>query len=74
MRSRQLNIRLSDDEMEVLKGAAEAEDMTVTAFVRSAALDAAQAPDVEAPEGFPSWLIALLYLLRTGHRPTIKER
>ena len=68
MRSRQLNIRLSDDELELLKAAAEAEGVTVTAFARTAALEAAQVPEDETGSGFPHWLIALLYLVRIGHR------
>ena len=68
MRSRQLNIRLSDDELELLKTAAEADGVTVTAFARNAALEAAQEPEDEPGSGFPHWLIALLYLVRSGHR------
>ena len=64
MRQRQINIRLSDEEHDALKTAAEAEGTTIAAFVRSAALDAAAVPDPDTEEHtFPTWLIFLLSVL-----------
>ena len=65
----QVNITLSPEQFELIKGAAEAEELTMARFVRNAALDAAQPlenPDMRA--NFPGWVIALLAFLRT--RPT----
>ena len=65
----QVNISLSPEQHQLLKEAAEAEGITVARFVRNAALDAAQ--PLEGPDpgtSFPAWLIALLTILRTGHR------
>ena len=67
-RERQLNIRLSDEELEILKSAAEERELTVTAFTRESAL-AAALEDPESEHSVPGWLLAVLYILRTG-RPT----
>ena len=61
MRQRQINIRLSDEEHEALKTAAELEGTTIAAFVRSVALEAAAGLDTEP--AFPAWLIFLLSVL-----------
>ena len=64
-----MNISLSPEQYELIKLAAEAEQITMARFVRNAALDAAE--PLEEGEGgtsFPGWLIALLTILRTGHR------
>ena len=66
----QVNVSLSPEQHELIKSAAEAEELTMARFVRNAALDAAQ--PLEDPDdtgaSFPGWLIALLALLRTGRR------
>ena len=64
MRHRQINVRLSDEENESLRVAAEVEGTTIAAFVRSAALEAAE-PDLDDDKisEFPSWVIFLLSVL-----------
>ena len=65
----QVNISLFPEQYEVIKAAAEAEELTMARFVRNAALDAAQLlEDGDGGTSFPSWLIALLAFLRSGHR------
>ena len=41
MRSRQINVRLNDDEYQLLKEAADAEELTVSSYIRQVSLDAA---------------------------------
>ena len=51
VRSRQINVRLNDDEYQLLKEAADAEELTVNSYIRQVSLDAA-APEprfVEKP-------------------------
>ena len=47
MRSRQINVRLNDDEYQLLKEAADAEELTVSSYIRQVSLDAA-APEPAA--------------------------
>ena len=68
MRQRQINIRLSDEEHQALKTAAEAEGTTIAAFVRSAALEAVSSLDTETEPGFPAWLLFLISVLHPSKR------
>ena len=61
-RSRQVNVRLDDAEFELLKAAADAEEVKLSVWIRDASLDAAAPvePQQEAGQSVPSWLAALL--------------
>ena len=72
---KQLNIGLSPDQFELVKTAADREELTITAFCRDAILDAAQ-PDPELDEmghGLPAWLAAVLIFLSRPGREQRKE-
>ena len=62
----QVNLSFTAEAFEVVKAAAESQEVSVTAFCRAAIMDAAQQPIPEGLEtvGFPAWLLALLALLR----------
>ena len=63
----QVNLSFTAEAFEVVKTAAESQEVSVTAFCRAAIMDAAEPmPEgVEAENGgFPAWLLALLALLR----------
>ena len=68
MRQRQINVRLSDEEHEALKTAAEAEGTTIAAFVRAAALDAVASLDTGTEPGFPAWLLFLMSVLHPSRK------
>ena len=72
----QANISFTAEDYELVKAAADARGLTVTQFARAAIMEAAQ-PMMEVPEGesggFPTWLLALLALLRTGHRGSPRD-
>lgn len=66
MRKRQVNVRLNEEEYDLLKTAADEVELTVSGFVRLAALDAA-APEPETdshPGMLPAWLLSVLLYLR----------
>ena len=63
----QVNLSFTAEAFEVVKAAAESQEVSVTAFCRGAIMDAAEPlpEDLEAENGgFPAWLLALLALLR----------
>ena len=62
----QVNLSFTAEAFEVVKEAAESQEVSVTAFCRGAIMDAAEQPIPEDLEtgGFPAWLLALLALLR----------
>ena len=70
MRSKQLNVRFSEDEYEAVKEAAEAGGVAVATFIRTAAVDQAhaQAEGLEMDSGthFLAWWAVLLSMLRPG--------
>ena len=63
----QVNLSFTAEAFEVVKTAAESQEVSVAAFCRAAIMDAAQ-PIPEGLEteagGFPAWLLAVLALLR----------
>ena len=67
----QVNVSFTAEAYELVKSAAEAEGLTIAQFARAAIMEAAE-PTPEGQEaesgGFPTWLLALLALLRTGRR------
>ena len=65
----QVNLSFTAEAFEVVKAAAESQEVSVTAFCRGAIMDAAEPlpEDLEAG-GFPAWLLALLALLRRTPR------
>ena len=68
----QVNLSFTAEAFEVVKTAAESQEVSVAAFCRAAIMDAAQPipEDVEAVAGgFPAWLLALLALLRRTPKP-----
>ena len=68
-RSRQVNVRLDDAEFELLKAAADADEVRLSVWIRDAALDAAAPVEPEAVQRMPAWLVAfLLYVgaIRSG--------
>ena len=73
MPRKQLNIGLSLEAYEQVRGAAEAEGVTVTEFCRGAILAAAAEPEVAYEDhgfgGVPAWLLAfLVFVTRRGSR------
>ena len=71
----QVNVSFTAEAYELVKSAAEAEGLTIVQFARTAIMDAAEpmpeGQDTESGGGFPTWLIALLALLRRGNpRPS----
>ena len=68
-RSRQVNVRLDDAELELLKAAADADDVRLSVWIRDAALDAAAPVETEPEAGqrMPAWLAALLLYVGAIH-------
>ena len=72
MARKQVNISLTEEQYELLAAAAWDAHETPAAFARTLVLEGLE-PVEEAGEqasmvGIPSWLLAVLYLIRTGHR------
>ena len=70
MRSRQINVRLNDDEYQLIKEAADAEELTVSSYIRQVSLDAAapEPADISHPSPLER-LIAFLLSTRQGAIP-----
>ena len=66
MRKKQLNVRFSDEEYEAVREAAEAEDVPVATFIRTAAVAQAQAEGLGSESHFLAWWAVLLSMLRPG--------
>ena len=70
MRSRQINVRLNDDEYQLIKEAADAEELTVSSYVRVVSLDAAAPEAADISRLTPlERLIAFLLSIRQGAIP-----
>lgn len=72
MARKQVNISLTEEQFEILAAAAWDAHETPAAFARSLVLEGLEpveeAGEQASPLGIPSWLLAFLYLFRTGHR------
>lgn len=66
VRKKQLNVRFSDEEYEAVREAAEAEDVPVATFIRTAAVAQAQAEGLDSESHFLAWWAVLLSMLRPG--------
>ena len=67
MPRKQLNIGITLSQYEVVRIAAEAEGVTITAYCRDAIMEKA-APEPEIPDvtGLPTWLIHFLLFISRG--------
>ena len=72
MARKQVNISLTEEQYELLSAAAWDAHETPAAFARTLVLEGlepAEEPGAQASQlGIPGWLLAVMYLLRTGHR------
>ena len=67
MPRKQINLSFTEEAYEQVTAAADAQGLTINQFSRTAIMDAAQPipEDLETEaSGFPTWLLALLVLLR----------
>ena len=68
MRSKQLNVRFSDEEYEAVREAAEAEGVPVATFIRTAVVEHAHAQaeglEMDSESHFLAWWAVLLSMLR----------
>ena len=70
MRTRQINVRLNDVEYQLIKEAADAEELTVSSYVRVVSLDAAAPEPADISRLTPlERLIAFLLSIRQGAIP-----
>ena len=72
MARKQVNISLTEEQYDLLAATAWDAHETPAAFARALVLEglepAEEVGDQASRLGIPSWLLAVMYLIRTGHR------